>query len=167
MNKKTKKYNCKALSAKRFCFHKHKKVVLKCKFTFKHSKGTVCKRKMCCGKKGCHYTKDKETCEKVATNFCHWSFTRRGACRKLYCCTKNDKGKMKCTHKGKTICRRVVKKVVSLKEKLEKKYFALKLKYFGIRKSITQFNIKYWNLRKKCQRKILRSKVISHKQKNY
>jgi len=158
MNKKTKKYNCKALSAKRFCFHKHKKVVLKCKFTFKHSKGTVCKRKMCCGKKGCHYTKDKETCEKVATNFCHWSFTRRGACRKLYCCTKNDKGKMKCTHKGKTICRRVVKKVVSLKEKLEKKIFCIKAQIFWNKKINNTIQYKILEFKKEMSKKDIKIK---------
>jgi len=90
--KKQKKYNCKA-TGRRVCFYKPKKVVLKCKYTFKHSKGVVCKRKICCGVKGCKLTNDKEVCEKVEKDFCHWSFTRKGACRRKYCCTKNDKGK--------------------------------------------------------------------------
>jgi len=164
MNKKTKKYNCKA-TGRRVCFYKPKKVVLKCKYTFKHSKGVVCKRKICCGVKGCKLTNDKEVCEKVEKDFCHWSFTRKGACRRKYCCTKNDKGKMKCSHKGKTICRKIVSHVESLRQQLAKKYFALKLKIFGIKKSISQFNIKYWNQRKKCQRKLLKSKTITIEQK--
>jgi len=52
-----------------------------------------------------------------------------------------------------------------LDNNLQKKYFALKLKIFGIKKSISQFNIKYWNQRKKCQRKLLKSKTITIEQK--
>jgi len=120
---------------------------------------------MCCGVKGCKYTNDKEICEKVEKNFCHWSYTRKGACRRRYCCSKNDKGKIKCAHKGKTICRKIVKDDNSLRQQLAKKYFALKLKIYGIRKSISTFNLKYWNQRKKCQKKLLKSKFVSIKQK--
>jgi len=159
---KNKKYNCKARGRK-ICFYARKKVVTKCKYTVSKSKGIVCKQKMCCGAKGCKKTGNKE-CAAPQANFCKWTFVRRGKCRRQYCCVKNDKGKFKCGYKHKVICRKIRKGRSLKKRRLAKKYFTLKFRLSELNKSIKRFNIKYWNERQKCQKKLFKSKLVSKKQ---
>jgi len=73
-----------------------------CRITYKSSKDSYCKRKVCC-QQGEKCKKTKFVCHKIHKTFCKWSRIRHGKCRKVFCCSLKKK---RCFYKSKTICKK-------------------------------------------------------------
>jgi len=62
-------------------------------------------------KKKCSFT-SKYICTNLTKSFCKWGSVRNGQCRRKFCCQSSN-GKVKCHYKGKTICFKLKRKIIS------------------------------------------------------